>query len=135
MKHVVIDTNVLVSSLSSKSKYHRIITLILNGDINLYLTDEILLEYEEIISLKYSSSTSTFFIHALKELPNVFFVKIYYYWQLLNDEDDNKFSDCYIASPATILVTNDKGFNKLKNVDFPKIFCLTIEDYLNLEKP
>ena len=33
MIHVVIDTNVLVSALSSKSKYHKIITHILQGGL------------------------------------------------------------------------------------------------------
>ena len=65
MIQVVIDTNVLVSALSSKSKYHKIITLILQGEINVYLTNEILFEYEEILSQKYSPVTSIFFINAL----------------------------------------------------------------------
>ena len=132
MIHVVIDTNVLVSALSSKSKYHKIITHILQGEINVYLTNEILFEYEEILSQKYSHVTSIFFINALKELPNVYFTEIYFRWNILKDEDDNKFTDCYIASPANFLITNDRGFKILETVTFPKVNCITIESFLDM---
>jgi putative PIN family toxin of toxin-antitoxin system len=127
----VIDTNVLVSALSSKSVYHSLIQDILNQRINIYVTDEILLEYEEILKLKYSATVATNFIKALHELPNVFMVNVYYKWNLLNDKDDNKFIDCYVAANASILISNDKGFNILKQVEFPVIYVITIEQYFN----
>jgi uncharacterized protein len=51
---IVIDTNVLVSSLSSKSNYHWIIELLLEEKFDLYITNEILFEYEEVLKAKYS---------------------------------------------------------------------------------
>lgn len=45
----VIDTNVLVAALSSKSVYHWLIELLLDEQFELYLTGEILLEYEEVL--------------------------------------------------------------------------------------
>jgi putative PIN family toxin of toxin-antitoxin system len=122
---------VLVSALSSKSVYHSLIQDILNQRINIYVTDEILLEYEEILKLKYSATVATNFIKALHELPNVFMVNVYYKWNLLNDKDDNKFIDCYVAANASILISNDKGFNILKQVEFPVIYVITIEQYFN----
>jgi len=44
------------------------------------------------------------------------------------DLDDNKYVDCTIASGSDYLVTNDKHFNVLKDVDFPKIIVLN-EDH------
>ncbi len=41
---VVIDTNVLVSTLSSRSVYHWLIEQLLNEQYELHITDEIMLE-------------------------------------------------------------------------------------------
>lgn len=47
---IVIDTNVLLVSISGKSKYHWIYKALLSGKFNLLLSNDILNEYEEIIS-------------------------------------------------------------------------------------
>jgi len=131
----VIDTNVLVSSLSSKSEYHWIIDLLLEEKIELYLTDEILLEYEEILRSKYSETVASNFLIALKELPNVYFTHIYYRWNLIKDPDDNKFVDCYIAAGAEYLVSNDAHFSVLKTVNFPKIIVVKLQEFEKVLKP
>ena len=43
--------------------------------------------------------------------------------------DDNKFADCAIAANADYLITNDKGFNILKQIEFPKISVVTIQEF------
>jgi putative PIN family toxin of toxin-antitoxin system len=73
----VIDTNVLVSALSSRSIYHWLIELLLEEKFELYVTDEILFEYEEVLKSKYSDAVATNFLVALQELPNVHFVRVY----------------------------------------------------------
>jgi len=47
----------------------------------------------------------------------------------LNDADDNKFVDCAIAANANYLVTHDKDFNQLSNIDFPKINIVSISEF------
>lgn len=42
---------------------------------------------------------------------------------------DRKFVDCAFAGNVDFLVTNDKHFNSLKNLDFPKINVLTIQEF------
>lgn len=91
------------------------------------------MEYEEILKQKYSASVSEHFLLALKELPNVYFTKVYFNWNLLNDKDDNKFADCYIAANAEYLITNDNDFNKLKSVSFPLFNVLTIQEFEKLK--
>ena len=128
---VVIDTNALVSSLSSKSAFHKLIRLILEEDINMFVTDEILFEYEEVLHKKYSETVAQNFLSALKEIPTVQYVNIYFKWNLLTeDEDDNKFVDCYLAANAEYLITNDSGYNILKKSDFPKFNLIKLEDFL-----
>ena len=72
---LVIDTNVLVSSLSSQSIYHWLVKQLLDEKFDVFVTDEILLEYEEVLNEKYTSLTAATFIAALKLLPNVHFTQ------------------------------------------------------------
>ena len=55
-------------------------------------------------------------------------------WHLLadTDADDDKFVDCAIACGADYLVTNDKHFNKLREVLFPVVPIIRAEDFLIL---
>ena len=127
---VVIDTNALVSSLSSKSAFHKLIRLILEEDINMFVTDEILFEYEEVLHKKYSESVAQSFLSALKEIPTVQFVNIYFKWNLLTqDEDDNKFVDAFIACGANYLVTEDKHFELLNNITFPLVNIISLSTF------
>lgn len=45
---------------------------------------------------------------------------------------DNKFIDCAIAANADYIVTNDKHFNVVKNIDFPKVNILSIQEFIKL---
>ena len=125
----VIETNVLASALSSKSVYHWLIELLLDEVIELYVTDELLLEYEEMLKTKYSGSTASNFLTSLKELPNVMYAHVYFRWNLINDPDDNKFVDCYIAAGADYLISHDSHFSVLRSIDFPKVNIVRIEEF------
>jgi len=56
----------------------------------------------------------------------------YKYNLIPNDQDDNKFVDCYLASESDYLVTNDRHFNKLKKLKHPKINILSIDEFYEL---
>lgn len=126
---IVIDTNVLVSSLSTKSNYHWLIELLLEEKLDLYITDEILFEYEEVLKTKYSERVATNFLAALKELPNVHFVHVYFRWNLISDPDDNKFVDCYVAAGANYLLSHDSHFAVLKHTTFPKVNVVKLDEF------
>jgi uncharacterized protein len=108
----------------------------------LHITNEILTEYEEIIGGKLNIESANSVMRALMELENVFPSTIYFKYNLISqDPDDNKFIDCAIASNCDFLVTNDKHFNVLKGIDFPKInvvsleeFKIVIDEYLKTEE-
>ncbi len=88
-KRIVIDTNVLLVSISSYSKYHWIY-----------------------------------------KLNNVNQVQVYFNFNLIkNDPDDNKFADCAISSNTDYLLTNDKDFNILKSIPFPKVNVVNIDEF------
>jgi uncharacterized protein len=128
----VIDTNVLLVSISAKSKYHWIFQSLINGKFDLAFTTEILAEYEEIISDKYSISVAQNVIRTLLLLPNTIRTTVYYNWNLIqNDEDDNKLVDCAVASNSDAIITHDKHFNVLKSIPFPSV---NIMDVFGLER-
>jgi predicted nucleic acid-binding protein len=47
------------------------------------------------------------------------------------DPDDNKFVDCAISANAKFIVTNDKHFNILQKIEFPKVSVLNILTFKN----
>ncbi len=130
---IILDTNIFLVSISTKSQYHWLFKSLLNGDYNLYITNEILTEYEEIISNKFNINVAKDVVKMLMILPNVYKSEIYYKWRLIQeDADDNKFSDCYISSDADYLITHDKHFSILKEIDFPKVNLLKIEEFQSI---
>ena len=118
-----------LSALSSKSQYHWLVELLLEEKLELSVTEEIILEYEEVLKVKYSDNVASNFLLALRELPNVFCSQVFFRWNLISDPDDNKFVDCYIASGAHYLITQDSHFSILKSVAFPKVNVVSIEEF------
>ena len=119
---VLIDTNVMMVALSPKSNLHWIYKAIINGDFQLVVNNEILLEYEEQICLRYDKSVVNDFLLILFEASNVIHHEAYYKWQLIQqDPDDNKFVDCCISAEADYIVSHDKHFDVLRQIDFPLV--------------
>lgn len=50
------------------------------------------------------------------------------------DPDDNKFVDCAFAANATYIVSNDRHFDVLSKIDFPKIQVLKLIEFLQTLK-
>ncbi len=124
---VVLDTNVLLVSVSSRSKYHWIFRELLAGRFNLLISNEILSEYEEIIGDRFNAETARNVVRTLLLLPNVERVHPMYRWKLIAaDPDDDKFVDCAVAANAHALVTQDRHFEVLDRVDFPQIHRLGV---------
>jgi uncharacterized protein len=114
---VVLDTNILLSSISRKSNSRWLFDEILSGNISLIISNDILLEYFEVITFKTNSVIAENIINSIKNLKNTEFTSIYYYWNLItNDADDNKFSDTAVSGNADYLITNDKHFIYLKRL-------------------
>ena len=133
IQRIVLDTNVLLVSVSSKSKLHWIFKNLLEGKYILCVTTDILAEYAEIIAQKMGIVASENAMTVLENLPNVTFITSYYKFGLLKDEDDNKFVDCAIASNANFVVSHDKDFNILinilKSIEFPKVVVIDTEKF------
>lgn len=132
---VVLDTNILLISLPTISKYRPIFNSIIKHKIELIISNEVLTEYIEKIQEKTNSKIATNLAELLTTLRNVIKIDPYFQWELIeNDPDDNKFADISIAGNADYLVTNDKHFNRLKLIEFPKVNVILGNDFLSILK-
>ena len=133
MRRIVLDTNCLLQSLPSNSPYHKIWISILSGDIQLCVNTEILNEYEEILSNKTTKEIAHNVVEAIARLSTTYFQESYYHFGLIKeDPDDNKFVDCAIAADAELIVTNDKHFDVLNTVSWPKLTIIKLKEFVTL---
>ncbi len=133
MISAVIDTNVLLVSAARSSPHNWIFDKLLKGEFNLCVTTDILDEYAEILEEYYSVSMSENTMKTLDELPNVVLLTRYFRLNLITvDPDDNKFVDCALFSGTGIIVTHDQHFNVLKNLTFPRLQILSVDDFKKL---
>ena len=91
---------------------------------------EILIEYEEILTKKTTKEIAHNVVEAIARLHTTQFQETYIHFDLIEqDVDDNKFVDCAVAADAEYIVTNDSHFNVLKEIDWPKVTVLTIQEF------
>lgn len=129
--NVILDTNVFMVSLASRSKYHLIYQALLNNVYNLYVSNEILTEYDEVISERLGCEATDLKLKELLNLKSVHKIEPFYNWQLIEaDPDDNKFVDCAVAINSDYLVSNDSHFKVLKDIPFTSVNVIKAEDFL-----
>jgi putative PIN family toxin of toxin-antitoxin system len=130
---VVIDTNVFLVIIPSLSRYHIAYEALKENRYNLAVSNEIMMEYEEQLSFRYAIADASEILENLLENQNIKLCNPEYKWNLITtDPDDNKFVDCAIASNADWIVTNDKHFHLLRDIDFPKVNVISIEEFIDL---
>ena len=132
MRYVVLDTNALIQALPTRSRYHKIWTDFLAGSFCLCVSNEILAEYEEILSLHASPEVAHNVVEAIARHPKTIYRESYYRFHLLSDidKDDDKFVDCAITAGADYIVTEDSHFNRLKQIPFPRLNVLTLDEFM-----
>ena len=131
MDNIVIDTNSLIMALSSRNAYHKIWQSFFEGNFCLCISNEILEEYTEVIARNISVNVVRYVIYTILERKNVRHITPYYRWNLITaDPDDNKFVDCAISANARFIVTEDHHFNVLKDISFPTVDVINIDDFL-----
>lgn len=97
------------------------------------ITTEILNEYAEVFEWKMNAVVVHNILELLLQLDNVQRVEVYYRWHLINkDADDNKFVDCAVSGNAGYIVSDDRHYNVLKDIDFPSVQVIKTEDFLKL---
>ena len=132
---VVIDTNCLLQILGAKSKYHFLFESFLQFGFVMCISNEVLLEYEEILRMKVSPLAADLFMKVIARSRNVIRKDPYFKWNIItNDFDDNKFVDCAFACRANYIVTNDSHFQEAANSPFPVFNVINLDDFSELMK-
>lgn len=128
--NVVLDTNVFIVSLIPHMKYYWVYQKVLYGEYNLLISNEILAEYQEQLTTRYDLSFVETNLDFLLLLPNVRLVHPSFRWNLIEDDpDDNKFVDCAVAANADCIVTHDRHFRILNQIEFPAVKPVTISEF------
>jgi len=130
---IVLDTNSLIQSIPEHSPYFPVWVSVLRGDNTLCVTNEILEEYAEIIERLAGKETANDVLDAITKSKHVELITTYYRFGLITaDPDDNKFVDCAIASDARYIVTNDRHYDVLRQIQFPVVDVIALKDFLKL---
>lgn len=128
---VVLDTNCLIMAISARNEYYQVWQDFLDGRYVLCITNEIIEEYSEVIARNISPLLSEFVISTIINRKNVVTKSPSYAFHLIKaDEDDNKFVDCAIVANAKYIVSNDRHFDVLREIPFPKVDVIKINQFL-----
>lgn len=130
---IVLDTNVLLQAISSRSVHHWIWESLRTQQITLCITTDILLEYEEVIAVKRNPELARLIIEVLILMPNSIRTEVYFRFGLPEkDPDDQKFTDCAITCGADYLVTEDTDFKSIKDLPFPPVRVVTAAQFRDI---
>lgn len=131
MRSVVIDTNCLLQILARKSPYRPIWDAFLAGKYQLCVSNEILDEYQEILSQQITPSIAENVVLLILNKRNVRLIDPHFRMELITaDPDDNKFVDCAFAAGAEYLVSEDTHFKVLHSIAFPRLNLVTLDEFL-----
>ena len=102
-------------SIPRKSPYHQILLDFLAGKYLLCISNEVVLEYEEILTRKVGSLVANNIINAILASSNTIFINPQkrYQW-IKSDPDDNKFVDCAISANAKYIVSQDHHYDVIR---------------------
>ncbi|MBP5328227.1 MAG: putative toxin-antitoxin system toxin component, PIN family [Bacteroidales bacterium] len=115
-----------------RSKYRPLWESFLDGKYILCISNEIVIEYMEILTEKVNSAFATNIVGAILRSPFVLRFDPQFHFNLIEvDPDDNKFVDCAIIANADFIVSDDSHFRVLQSIPFPKVNVLTLEEFSN----
>ena len=129
---VVLDTNCILQIVFPQSYHKEVWDALVARKYTICVSNEILLEYREILERRTGSALfAEEVVEAILSMPNTERVAPSFHFHLITaDPDDNKFVDCAIAAEAEYIVTNDKHFNPLKDIPWPKVEVIKIAEFV-----
>ena len=133
MQNIVLDTNSLIMSISSRSAYNEIWKAFLREEYTLCVTNEIIEEYQEVIARNINSWVAETIVTAILNRRNVIKADPHFHFNLIQaDLDDNKFVDCAIAANARFIVSEDAHFKHLIVIPFPYVEVIRLMEFMDL---
>jgi len=129
MKRVTLDTNVLVSATFWTGESFKIVDMIDKKKVHCILSDEILSEYNQVISSEeIMEKAAVKNLIVLKSVQKIISdSQIVFPKERLDavkdDKEDNKIIECAKAGKADYIITNDHHLLKLKEYECIKIIA------------
>ncbi len=132
---VVLDTNVLISALALISESSdQVIELARRGEIGLYISKPILIEFKRVLMLKfrYSESEADDRLALIIKIAELVSPKERFS-AIKDDESDNRILECAFAAKANFIISGDKHLKNLKEFKSIKILSPSefIRDYFS----
>ncbi len=130
MLNVVLDTNILVSSIFwEKGNPHKIVELALDKKINVFVSNEILDELSEVLRRDFEEPEDVIKRQIDLILNYAEFVESVVKVDVVKDDPkDNMIIECAVSSDADYLITGDKHLLVLKN--YEKIKIVSARDFI-----
>jgi len=134
MQKIVIDTNVLVSALIQRSyPYHIVVDVFSNDKIQLCISEELFVEYFNVLNRKKFSKYPDFITNAQTLLVDIEKIAVKFYptvrLEIIHDADDNKLLELAETCHADFLITGNTNDFTMKEYKGTKI--ITPKEYLN----
>lgn len=132
---LVLDTNVLITTLNRKNPEFAIYTAFEQKSFDWIVSTEVLAEYEEKLADFYSATTANLVFDILCTATNVIFTEPFFRWGIIQeDPDDDKFADLAISASADGLLTFDRHYQIFKDLSFPILTILHPKDFQSFMK-
>lgn len=132
---VLLDTNIMLVITPYFSAYRWVYDALRDRQFELVVSTEILNEYAELLERHYSADFAERTLLALDNFDTVVRVEPAYRFRLIEDDpDDDKFTDAAVVGNADYVVTNDRHFDHLHTISFPKIGLLNFTTFCDLLK-
>lgn len=130
-RKVVLDTNILISALGWKGKPHRIMEMVANNELELFISDKQFIELSRVLNyprLNFTVEQKSRFKEFILEIAS--FVKPAIKLDVIkNDPDDNIILECALVAGVDYVVSGDDHLLSIKK--FGKIKILTADEFLN----
>ncbi|MDE7139195.1 MAG: putative toxin-antitoxin system toxin component, PIN family [Treponemataceae bacterium] len=125
---IVIDTNVIASAIFFGGKPDRLVSLLMAGKLEAYVSDAIIAEYrrtEEHLARKYSARETSASLDDILGQCNC--VSPAQTVSVCRDKDDNKFIECALAGKCLYIVSGDADLLDLKS--YADIEIVTVAEF------
>lgn len=129
---IVLDTNVFISGiLNPHGLPGKILNLLTEpGSFNLLISEEIFLEYSEVIQRRKFGLSKAKVSHALKVIfKHAFVLSPKQKLNITPDPDDNKFLECAVEGMASFIVTGNKKHYPFS--EFQGVKIVSPEEFLS----
>ena len=114
-QRIVLDTNCLLMAIPRKSPYHQVLLDFLSCKYYLCVSNEVVLEYEEILTMKVGKVVANNIVNAILAAPNTIYINPQKRYHLIEaDPDNNKFVDCAITAKAKYIVSQDRHYDVVR---------------------